>query len=484
MIGKNGVSLLIGHNGVQDKTTLNAVNETVARGIYDATTLSTVDADLATANIKNGITLFGFAGSANVFDISDATAVEAEVLAPETFYAVSGGIRTGTMPTVALAPGSNAYPTGYHAGAANLTAVDGDLVTGNIKNGITIFNINGSVDVRDVSDANALVGEVMAGRTFYAVGGAIKTGTLATVAIVADNNAYPQGYHVGNGGGLSAIDVNLAPANIKSGVNIFGSIGVATVQEIGAANALVGEVKAGRTFFSVTGAIKTGTMPTVAIVAANDNYPAGYHAGDGGGLDAIDVHLAPGNIKLGVNIFGKVGTVAPAPTETIERLWEGNLAAGTAYTPNVAGLFSACLLTANLDARQSLAGAWCVMCSAWKSVNCIGDGASVSFLNGGGVARDFGLFRYHLSGATYEEYRDSTLAAGASYTPAHAGLFSMACDHFDIHTEFEFQGGWATADIGKATSYAGPLHIGDGTNFRVKSTAAAEQKYGLMRYIL
>ena len=133
MIGKKGVSLLIGHNGVQGKTTLNPANETVARGIYDATLLSTVDAELATANIKNGITIFGFAGSADVHDISDATAIEAEVITGETFYAASGGIRTGTMPIEALDPALNEYPAGYHAGAASLTAVDGELVTGSIK---------------------------------------------------------------------------------------------------------------------------------------------------------------------------------------------------------------------------------------------------------------------------------------------------------------------------------------------------------------
>ena len=49
-------------------------------------------------------------------------------------------------------------------------------------------------------------------------------------------------------------------------------------------------------------------MPTVAIVAANDNYPAGYHAGNVGGLDAIDTDLAPENIKKDVVIFGKTGT--------------------------------------------------------------------------------------------------------------------------------------------------------------------------------
>ncbi len=304
-VDKQGVYV----SGVQVKQALDAANEDVDKGVYDATTLSAVDAELATANIKNGITIFGFAGSADVFNISDATAVEAEVLNPETFYAVGGGRRTGSMPTVSLAAGANAYPAGYHAGAASLTAVDGDLVTGSIKFGETIFGVAGHTNVRNVSDANALVGEVKTGRTFYAVGGARKTGTLATVAIVADNNAYPAGYHAGDGGGLSAIDVNLAAANIRSGVNIFGSVGVATVQEIGAANAVLADVKNGITFFSVTGGIKTGNMPTVAIAPGSSAYPTGYHAGDVGGLPAIDADLVTANIKQGITIFNVAGHV-------------------------------------------------------------------------------------------------------------------------------------------------------------------------------
>jgi len=82
--------------------------------------------------------------------------------------------------------------------------------------------------------------------------------------------------------------------------------------DISDANALVAEVMAGRTFYSVVPPRKTGIMPTVAIVAANDNYPAGYHAGNVGGLDAIDVDLAPANIKSGATIFGKLGTYTGA----------------------------------------------------------------------------------------------------------------------------------------------------------------------------
>jgi len=43
--------------------TLDPASDTVAEGYYNATTLAAVDADLAAANIVNGVTIFGYAGT-------------------------------------------------------------------------------------------------------------------------------------------------------------------------------------------------------------------------------------------------------------------------------------------------------------------------------------------------------------------------------------------------------------------------------------
>lgn len=56
------------------------------------------------------------------------------------------------------------------------------------------------------------------------------------------------------------------------------------------------------------GTLDVKDPPLAAIVAANDNYEAGYHNGNPGGLDAIDTDLAVANIKNGVVIFGFTGT--------------------------------------------------------------------------------------------------------------------------------------------------------------------------------
>lgn len=104
---------------------------------------------------------------------------------------------------------------------------------------------------------------------------------------------------------------------------VVGSISLDFAKKVAAAeltgDADVGDVKEGKTFYKDDPETRlTGTMPTEAIVAAHDDYEAGYHAGNPGGLDAIDIHLAPGNIKLGVDIFGKVGTFTQSLAEDVE----------------------------------------------------------------------------------------------------------------------------------------------------------------------
>lgn len=58
-VDKQGVAI----NGVQVKQALDAANEIVNKGVYDPTTLSAVDADLAVGNIKDTVNIFGKVGT-------------------------------------------------------------------------------------------------------------------------------------------------------------------------------------------------------------------------------------------------------------------------------------------------------------------------------------------------------------------------------------------------------------------------------------
>ena len=120
------------------------------------------------------------------------------------------------------------------------------------------------------------------------------------------------------------------PLDIKDGrlLDVAKPAGV----DISDADSDVGNVMSPKTFYSVAPPRKTGTMPTVAITAANDDYPVGYHAGNVGGLDAIDADLAPGNIKSGVTIFGKLGTFVGGPLSHDTAAGAAGFKSGTEWT--------------------------------------------------------------------------------------------------------------------------------------------------------
>lgn len=74
---------------------LLATNTTVTAGIYAATTLEAVDADLVSSNIKKDITIFGIAGDLNVVNTSSGDAVATEISSGKKAW-VDGAEVTGT----------------------------------------------------------------------------------------------------------------------------------------------------------------------------------------------------------------------------------------------------------------------------------------------------------------------------------------------------------------------------------------------------
>jgi len=76
-VGINGVDKQgVDVNGVQVKQALDATIETVNKGVYAATTLSAVDADLAPGNISSGVTIFGKLGTLSQSAAEDIDTVD------------------------------------------------------------------------------------------------------------------------------------------------------------------------------------------------------------------------------------------------------------------------------------------------------------------------------------------------------------------------------------------------------------------------
>ena len=188
--------------------TPGTADQTIAAGQY-LSGVQTVkgDADLVTGNIRAGVDLFGVTGKASVVETADATAVDANVLSGLTYYR-NGAKGTGTIPSKAAAtitPGTSDQPiaAGQYLSGAQTVKGDANLVTGNIKSGISIFGVTGKSSVVDTADATAIAGEILAGDTAY-VNGSKVTGTMTnrgavTITPSASPQAIPAGYHNGSG---------------------------------------------------------------------------------------------------------------------------------------------------------------------------------------------------------------------------------------------------------------------------------------------
>lgn len=164
------------------------------------------------------------------------------------------------------------------------------------------------------TDANAVVGDVLSGKTFYQ-GGTKKTGTIpskgvATITPSTVNQTIASGQYIG-GTQTIAGDADLVTGNIRAGVNIFGVVGKASVVETSDATIIAGDVLSGKTGYKngakITGTIPSKTAQTFTPSTVNQTIPVGQYLS---GIQTIlgDADLIAANILSGKNIFGVVGS--------------------------------------------------------------------------------------------------------------------------------------------------------------------------------
>jgi len=267
--------------GTMTTQTISNGSITVNAGYYAATDLATVDTDLITANIRSGVSIFGVAGNANVVNTT-GTAAAGDILLGQIAW-VNGTQLTGTIPSQALNPASNAVPAGYY-GAATLSTVDTDLAAGNIASGVGVFGLIGNnPNLVNTSTGTAAAGDILSGKIGW-VNGAQVTGNIATQTVSTVSTTVNAGYYTATT--LNAVDADLASANIRGGATIFGVNGTENLMDTAGANAVAGDIGAGLIGVSSAGQV-TGTAvfpTTVPARVAKTGQTTSYVAGDDGHL--------------------------------------------------------------------------------------------------------------------------------------------------------------------------------------------------------
>jgi hypothetical protein len=161
----------------------STVNQTA--GYYDAFDLSLVDTELATANIKKDINIFGVSGDSNVVDTGSGDAGAADMLTGKKAF-VNGAEVTGNVPAGSNVTGDEGLKmftitNGLYSGSKTATAQDGDLISTNIGSGITIFGVTGDSNVVNTSSGTAVAVDLHKGKIAWVAGQQI-TGNFTTPA--------------------------------------------------------------------------------------------------------------------------------------------------------------------------------------------------------------------------------------------------------------------------------------------------------------
>jgi hypothetical protein len=200
-------------------------------GFYNGITIPG-DADLIAENIKKDIDIFGVVGTLESLNTSDATATAAEIREGYTAY-INGEKVVGTIPdwgehTYIPTTEDQVFAPGHYVSGAQIVKGDANLISGNIKKGVSIFNVEGSLESEggiDTSDATATEGDILFDKTAY-VDGQKLTGTIESLEATEyipseiDQTIEAGKYLAGNQ--IIKGDMNLLPTNIRKGVTIFG----------------------------------------------------------------------------------------------------------------------------------------------------------------------------------------------------------------------------------------------------------------------
>lgn len=276
---------------------------------------SSIDSNIKASNIKSGISILGVNGSVVELNADSVT------INPST----SSQTITPTSPV-----------NGFDEITVNpvTSSIDANITAGNIKSGISILGVSGTVTELNGSSRSVTLTSA-SGQTFNPETG--KNG-ITSITVTPNNQARTvtpstsqqtlsvnTGYS-GNGtitvnAVTSAIDSDIKATNIKSGVNILGVNG-SVVELAGETRTVSITSTAGNTFTPSSGkngitsitVTPTNQAKTITPTTSSQSIsvPSGYSGFGALTVNAvtssIDANIIASNIKKGVTILGITGT--------------------------------------------------------------------------------------------------------------------------------------------------------------------------------
>lgn len=152
----------------------------------------TEKAKFVSDNIKSGITLLGVSGSSSVVETNDGNAGAGDMLSGKTAYVngnkITGNITSKGAETFMPSTSNQTISSGQYLSGTQTISGDADLVAGNIKSGVTIFNVEGTYTGSTPTDGTATAADINKGKTAYSGNPASKlTGTARIYTPLATN---------------------------------------------------------------------------------------------------------------------------------------------------------------------------------------------------------------------------------------------------------------------------------------------------------
>ena len=175
LIGSTGYvngSKLIGAMANNGAVTITpgATAKAIPIGYHNGSGTVATDVNLVTGNILGGKTIFGVTGKASVVETSSANATAGQMLSGATGFVngalVTGNIASKGVATITPSTVNQTISAGQYISGNQTVLGDGNLVAGNIKSGLSIFGIAGSLSIASLGGKNYVSGT-------YASGGSI-----------------------------------------------------------------------------------------------------------------------------------------------------------------------------------------------------------------------------------------------------------------------------------------------------------------------